>query len=165
MLKKLVSLLIVVSVLAGCSNDDNNPAVNFSTTTELDQSAFNPVNGTYYEADPESHRRIVFYMSEMTNPDTDASMQIQLLVPLSQNGFSGAYNMGIGESHEALANVYLYKDNLAYYVSSSNFLQVTSLGNHRFRFEFTDGYARLLNGTELPFSGVIEGTFDLIEVP
>ncbi|MBD3583567.1 hypothetical protein [Flavobacterium selenitireducens] len=157
-MKKLFFLVVAMIAAIGCSDDDR-PSANFNSTTVLDGTEFNPVRGTYFEAVPDMHRHVIFRMDE--GQGSVSNMSIDLYIPFTQSGITGQYDMGIGEADDALASVYLSNGMQSYYISSINRLKVTELGNSRFKFEFIDAYGLVFQGGTVPFSGMIEGRFDL----
>lgn len=158
-MKKVLFLFAASLAILGCSGSDDSPSVNFTSTAQLNGVSFEPSAGVYSEPEPDTHKRLQFTATESTG----AIMNIDLFIPFSQTEVTGNYNMGIGTNQEALASVYLYKNDQAYFISSDDYLHITDLGNSRFRFDFGQGYAIVLNGETLPFSGFIEGKFTLTQ--
>ncbi|RYG52065.1 MAG: hypothetical protein EOO01_07305 [Chitinophagaceae bacterium] len=160
---KVLCLFLCVGMLMSCGNDDA-ASENFSSSVEMNGTGFNPDRGTYSVREGDLHRELNFSVLEGEAAENSPAMSIMLYVPYSWDSVSGSYFPTFGEAQTPLIGAYLYRGGNAYYIHGDT-VEVTDLGNNRFRFEFADEFASTLQGETFPFNGTIEGTFTRIETP
>lgn len=155
--------ILFVAVLAACSSDDGGSSSRFESSLVIDGHEFRPTSGTYWLQPYEEgdlHRHYHFNMQQ----GSASTMHFMLYVPFEQEGLSGAYSFGPGESHELLVSCDFFAEPDFYGIQGTT-MTVVELGNSRFKITFQNPVA--LDGTDgfapKPMSGELEGKFTLQE--
>lgn len=154
--------LIFSLLLIGCKSDDdslpeNNKIIN--STIMVDGVAFVPtelkvMNGTPNFSEEES---LVFTLK---NTSQNEQIIVKIDYPNSSTAPDGIYNFGIGEIGTMLFAQGSYGKGSNYYSLAGYTVQVTSLGNDKYKIEFQNVQAVNINsGLIVVISGYCEGDF------
>lgn len=171
MKKKIFVLSLLLLGCISCSSDSSSDVIEepqgFTSTIVVDGLAFKPNNGVYTVKnetlifDPVT--KLSFTIKNIGSNQQDlGTLWINIMYPTSQKSITGEYSFGPGTSKDLLGNAELLRGDKRYgFVGYT--INVTDLGNSRFRFEFIDPYA-IVNGNlneKVTVKGSIEGKFEL----
>lgn len=154
MKKIALTFLVLSTIFTGCSSDGTTAA--FTSTIDIDGEPFKPGEITAYPDNQSFEKATVFVLgSNSSTPNSQNSMVIKVMYPLSQADASGTYLMngiqGTG-NYTRLTNTYLL------YNGS---VTVADLGNNKYTLTFNGVKGNQGNGTSevITINGSISGKF------
>lgn len=166
-MKKIILVLIILLEISCSSNSSDSNALNkdFTSTIVANGVFFNPNNGIYsfQTASLNSQKQIQFVISNIgSDGKSSETLIINIMFPISKTSITGVYDFGPGTSQDLLVNATFARGDKIYDVLGYS-LNITDLGNSRYKFEFIDSFA--LDGSNnfnrVEFKGNTEGYFQL----
>jgi hypothetical protein len=160
-MKNSFYVLVFSLFLVSCQSDDNGSKVNLiNSTIKVDGIAFVPNEIKVENGTPNfsGEGSLVFTMK---NTSENEQLIVKIDYPLtSSSAPNGVYDFGIGVIGTMLFAQGNYSKGINYYSLAGYTVQVTSLGNNKFKLEFQNVQAVSINTNTISIiTGYCEGNF------